>query len=88
MPVWLQVTLPFVTLVLGFILGRVNKALDRRLERRNAERASAPRFVIERMSGELYRLVNEGEMTATAVRSTCWRDIPESSMPSPMDLRA
>ncbi|WP_410596500.1 hypothetical protein [Amycolatopsis sp. lyj-23] len=74
MPVWLQIVLPVFTAVLGFGLGRLSKALDRRQERKDeqalqakAEEARKPRFVVEHVRGELYRLVNVGERDASGV---------------------
>jgi hypothetical protein len=81
MPVWLQVALPIFTALLGgsvvFGFGRLNKAMDRRQEQKDAETAKAeveqsrrPAFSIEHMSGVLYRLVNTGNAEATGVRFT------------------
>lgn len=78
MPVWLQITLPIVTALLGggvgFGFGRLGKALDRRQDRKDAEvtrvqaeQARRPAFAVEHVSGALYRLVNIGEADATRV---------------------
>jgi hypothetical protein len=78
MPVWLQITLPIVTALLGggvgFGFGRLGKALDRRQDRKDEEVASVrpeqmrrPAFAIEHVNGALYRLVNIGDADATGV---------------------
>ncbi|MDX3192107.1 hypothetical protein PV458_27165 [Streptomyces sp. MN03-5084-2B] len=79
MPVWLQITLPIITALLGggvgFGFGRLGKALDRRQDQKDAEAARAraeetrrPAFAVEHVRGALYRLVNIGDADATRVR--------------------
>lgn len=74
MPVWLQVVLPLFTAVLGFGFGRLSKVLDRRQERKDAQELLAkaeknrkPRFLVDHVRGELYRLVNVGDLGASGV---------------------
>lgn len=67
-PLWLQVVIPVGTLFGGFLLGRVSKRLDRRMERKEEEAAKAPSFEIVRTERDnWYMLVNTGDAEATSV---------------------
>jgi hypothetical protein len=72
MPTWLQITLPILTALLGgtvgFGFGRLGKVMDRRQERKEAEAAKAPDFMITHVDGVLYRLINDGDVDASGVR--------------------
>ncbi|HWD05830.1 MAG TPA: hypothetical protein VG674_25615 [Amycolatopsis sp.] len=67
-PLWLQVVIPASTLVGGFALGRVTKALDRRQQRRDEAANRRPEFQVTRLTGSGYRLHNIGDTGATAIR--------------------
>ncbi|MFJ8815451.1 hypothetical protein [Amycolatopsis thermoflava] len=89
MPLWLQISLPIFTALLGgsvgFAFGRVNKALDRRIERKEEEAARAPAFDLTSVSGSKYRLTNIGDARATSItldlgdgNRVITRDLPDS----------
>lgn len=67
MPVWLQVVLPFSTAAVTFVLTRTGGVLDRRRQRKEIERSSAPSFVIDCFGDEQYRLTNCGDAPATNI---------------------
>ncbi|TKG57950.1 hypothetical protein [Prauserella endophytica] len=68
MPVWLQIVLPIVTAGVGFGLGRLGGALDRRRERRDTEAARAPVFEFTWVGGHRYRVMNVGDASASGIR--------------------
>ncbi|WP_372659884.1 hypothetical protein [Amycolatopsis kentuckyensis] len=67
----MQITLPIFTAVIGGFLGlsfgRLNKALDRRQERKDADAKRAPDFQITPELSRQLRLTNVGTYDATGV---------------------
>jgi hypothetical protein len=68
MPLWLQICLPFLTAFLGFGLGRLGGAVDRRRQRREVAALRAPAFVMSWETGHRFRLSNVGDAAATNLR--------------------
>ncbi|MDQ0377932.1 hypothetical protein [Amycolatopsis thermophila] len=68
MSAWLEAAKIGGPAIITFFLGRLSTRLDRRREAKQAEAAKRPEFAIHRVDGDLYRLLNVGEMDATGVR--------------------